>query len=75
MIRVKESVVATKVLKPKLTKIVQMNNSKERVGSDPDFRRSDTRVKKPTLTNIALATSSMKEKRNEKEVKLSMSSD
>ena len=59
LIRIKESVVATKVLKPKLTKIVQTDNNKERVGSDPDSRRSETRVKKPRLTKIALTISTM----------------
>ena len=59
LIRVKETMVATKVLKPKLTKIVQTDYIKERVGSDPDSRRSETRVRKPRLTKIALTISTM----------------
>ena len=42
LIRIKKPVVATKVLKPELTKIVQTDNIKEMVGSDLDSRRLDT---------------------------------
>ena len=74
----KESMVTTKVLKPKLIKIVKTVNNIEGVGSDPDSKRSETRVKKPKLTKIALTTSSLMLKEIMKvnhPKKLSMSSD
>ena len=37
-------------------KIVQTINNKERVGSGPDSRRSETQVKKPNLSKTALTT-------------------
>ena len=52
--------IVTKVLKPKFSKIVQMVNNKERVGSDPDSRRSETQVKK--LSKIALTTCDLRMK-------------
>ena len=54
--------IVTKVLKPKFSKIVQMVNNKERDGSDPDSRRSETLVKKPKLSKIALTTCDMRMK-------------
>ena len=74
----KESMVTTRVLKPKLSKIVKTVNSIEGAGSDPDFKRSQTLVKKPKITKIALTTSSMRLKEIMKvnnPMKLSMSSD
>ena len=74
----KESMVTTKVLKPKLSKIIKTVYNIEGVGSDPDSKRSETRVKKPKLTKIALTTLPMRLKEIMKvnnPKKLSMSSD